>query len=103
MLPNKKVQKQLSGGRLKTSKWKFIKNAIDDYIPVEIGPLSYDHHFVDFGEPNKDLAGDIGFIILKMGLKIPLLEVHSNEERKIFSHWNRIIQIHRFSTMKNCP
>jgi hypothetical protein len=59
------------------------------FIAVGIRNLSYDPAFVNVGEPDGRLTGDLLFVAKRMGLQCPPLPIAGHEEIRIFNEWMR--------------
>jgi hypothetical protein len=59
--------------------------AIEGFIAVGIGPLSYSSEFLEKGTPDKRLRGDLHFAALQMKLKCPPLHVDHPKEKQLLN------------------
>ncbi len=85
---------------------------VDGFVSVGIGPLSYNKSFVQSGEPDARLKGDMLFVARKMGVVCPPLPIATKEERRIFTDfllenpkmtektWNQLAAL--FLSKTNC-
>lgn len=58
---------------------------VENFVAVGIGPLYYDSDYVDKGEANKQLTGEILFMAERMEVVCPPLHVAGPHEKKIFN------------------
>ena len=58
---------------------------VKNFVSVGIGPLCYSKDYVMKDEPDPTLKGDLQLMALKMGVRLPPLEVGTKEEFKIFT------------------
>ena len=62
---------------------------LDSFVSVGVGPLCFSQHYIDIGEPDQQLKGDIKFIANKMNVRFPPMPVSTKEEKKIFNDFFR--------------
>ena len=60
-------------------------HAIPHFTAVGIGPLEYSREYIEEGEPDPRLRGDLRFVALKMKLKCPPLLVDHRNEKQLFN------------------
>jgi len=58
-----------------------------DMASVGIVPLSYDSDYVEEGEPDESLKGDLKFLAERLRLVLPLLPIATKEEIKLFTEF----------------
>jgi hypothetical protein len=58
--------------------------AVDDFVAVGIGPLWYNNDYVEPGEPDARLKGDLRFTAARMKVRCPPLHIAHPAERKIW-------------------
>lgn len=71
---------------------------IKGFVAVGVGPLNYDSKYVEEGDPDKNLVGDMKFLAERMKLRGPPLHVCTHHERKIF---NECLKTHRKPTARS--
>lgn len=58
-----------------------------DLVSIGIGPLSYDADFVEKGQPNPILQGEMKFMAERMGIREPLQPIAHPDEVKMFTNF----------------
>jgi hypothetical protein len=60
---------------------------VDGFVAVGIGPLNYDEDYVQLGEPDERLGGDLLFLACRMKLVCPPVHICTKHEKHVFNEY----------------